>query len=205
VLAMDEVESMFDADFRSDFFAMLRGWHNSRAAKPSWRRLDLALVTSTEPYQLIANLNQSPFNVGQVIALDDFTTDEAHALNERHNRPLDPAGAARLNNLLSGHPYLTRRALYLLASGRSTTEALFSQAAAERGPFGDHLRYHLFRMNGQPELVQGLLQVLQQSRCDDERVFWRLHGAGLVRGEFQSARPRNQLYGEFFSKHLKRG
>src|SRR5215210_1904958 len=84
VLAMDEVEGMFDADFRSDFFAMLRGWHNSRAAKPAWRRLDLALVTSTEPYQLIANLNQSPFNVGQVIALDDFTTDEAHALNELH-------------------------------------------------------------------------------------------------------------------------
>src|SRR6185503_4174167 len=92
VLAMDEVESMFDADFRSDFFGMLRGWHNSRAAKPAWRQLDLALVTSTEPYQLIANLNQSPFNVGQVVTLDDFTSDEVHVLNERHGIPLDAAG-----------------------------------------------------------------------------------------------------------------
>ena len=53
VLAMDEVESIFDAPFRTDFFGMLRGWHNQRAMSPLWKRLDLALVTSTEPYQLI--------------------------------------------------------------------------------------------------------------------------------------------------------
>jgi ribosomal protein L29 len=205
VLAMDEVESMFEADFRSDFFGMLRSWHNSRAAKPAWRRLDLALVTSTEPYQLIANLNQSPFNVGQVLTLDDFAPDEVHELNERHGRPLDAANERQLNGLLGGHPYLTRRALYQLASGASTTEALFGQAAAERGPFGDHLRYHLFRLHGQPELVRGLVQVLEQSRCDDETVFWRLHGAGLVRGELQRARMRNQLYAAFFDTHLRRG
>lgn len=204
VLAMDEVESMFDADFRSDFFGMLRSWHNSRAAKPAWRRFDLALVTSTEPYQLIANLNQSPFNVGQVIALDDFTADEAHALNERHGRPLALADETQLYNLLNGHPYLTRRALYQIASARSTVDVLFAEAGAERGPFGDHLRYHLFRMQAQPALVQGLLQVLQHGRCTDETVFWRLHGAGLVRGEFQRARMRNRLYAEFFGKHLKR-
>ncbi len=204
VLAMDEVESMFEADFRSDFFSMLRGWHNSRAAKPAWRRFDLALVTSTEPYQLIANLNQSPFNVGQVIALDDFSADELHALNVLHGGPLDQAGEHALYTLLAGHPYLTRRALYQIAGGRSTDAALFADAAAERGPFGDHLRYHLFRLNGQPELVQGLLQVLGQGRCGDEVVFWRLHGAGLVRGEFQRARMRNRLYAEFFGAHLRR-
>ena len=64
VLAMDEVDSVFDTDFRSDFFGMLRSWHNSRASKAIWKQLDLALVTSTEPYLLIENLNQSPFNVG---------------------------------------------------------------------------------------------------------------------------------------------
>jgi hypothetical protein len=204
VLAMDEVESIFDADFRSDFFGMLRSWHNGRAAKPAWRRLDLALVTSTEPYQLIANLNQSPFNVGQVLTLDDFAPDEVHELNERHGRPLDVAGEGQLNDLLGGHPFLTRRALYQVASGRNTEQALFGQAAAERGPFGDHLRYHLFRLHGQPELVQGLVQVIGQGRCDDETVFWRLHGAGLVRGEFQRARMRNHLYASFFGTHLRR-
>src|SRR5262249_44205572 len=28
VLAMDEVDTIFDTDFRSDFFGMLRSWHN---------------------------------------------------------------------------------------------------------------------------------------------------------------------------------
>jgi len=69
VLAMDEVETVFDTEFRSDFFGMLRSWHNRRHAATGWRRLDLALVTSTEPYQLIENLNQSPFNVGTRVAL----------------------------------------------------------------------------------------------------------------------------------------
>ena len=72
VLAMDEVDKVFVTDFRNDFFAMLRSWHNSRATTPIWKQLDLTLVTSTEPYQLIDDLNQSPFNVGQVIDLADF-------------------------------------------------------------------------------------------------------------------------------------
>jgi hypothetical protein len=204
LLAMDEVDKMFDAEFRSDFFGMLRGWHNSRAAKPAWRRLDLALVTSTEPYQLIANLNQSPFNVGQVVTLDDFTPEEVQLLNNEHGAPLTMVGVGQLIQLLGGHPYLTRKALYLLANGRSTPAALFAETATKRGPFGDHLRYHLFRLHGQPELIQGLLQVLQHGRCADEIVFWRLHGAGLVRGEPERARARNQLYATFFGTHLKR-
>jgi hypothetical protein len=66
VLALDEIETIFDTPFRSAFFGMLRSWHNKRntPTDPIWPQLDLALVTSTEPYQLIANLNQSPFNVG---------------------------------------------------------------------------------------------------------------------------------------------
>jgi hypothetical protein len=51
MLAMDEVETVFDTAFRSDFFGMLRSWHNSRVpTSPAWIKLDLALVTSTEPY-----------------------------------------------------------------------------------------------------------------------------------------------------------
>jgi hypothetical protein len=47
--------------------------------------------------------------------------------------------------LLHGHPYLVCRALYLLAGGKLGIESLLEQATADGGPFGDHLRYHLFR------------------------------------------------------------
>jgi hypothetical protein len=202
VLAMDEVESLFEADFRSDFFGMLRSWHNNRAFDPVWKQLDLALVTSTEPYQLIENLNQSPFNVGQVIDLTDFTPEQVADLNRRHGAPLSAVEEHQLMDLLGGHPYLVRRALYLVAGGHIASTDLFKEAAADRGPFGDHLRYHLFRLHNKPELVQGLLQAIRQNRCDDERVFFRLRGAGLVRREGRATLPRCRLYADYFRERL---
>ncbi len=140
VLAMDEVETIFDTPFRSSFFGMLRSWHNNRAAKPIWRQLDLALVTSTEPYQLIDNLNQSPFNVGQIIELTDFDLAQAADLNDRHGTVLSPQELQQVMDLVNGHPYLVRKALYLVASETMSASDLLAQAVRERGPFGDHLR-----------------------------------------------------------------
>lgn len=205
VLALDEVETVFDAPFRSDFFGMLRGWHNNRAHPLEgklWRQLDLALVTSTEPYQLIENLNQSPFNVGEVIELTDFTAAQVADLNRRHASPLTPAQEQQLMALLGGQPYLVRRALYLVASGRITAADLFAQATADRGPFSDHLRNHLFRLQGQAELIAGLRQVLRHRICPDEEVFFRLRGAGLVQREGREVLPRCQLYADFLRERL---
>jgi hypothetical protein len=203
VLAMDEVERLFDTDFRSDFFGMLRSWHNQRATTPIWKQLDLALVTSTEPYQLIDNLNQSPFNVGQVIELEDFTPAQVADLNRRHGSPLNPREEQQLIRLLNGHPYLVRLALYLIASHRLSTAELFANATSDNGPFGHHLRNHLFRLHGKQELIRGMFQVIHQNICEDERVFFRLRGAGLVRREGRTVIPRCQLYTDFFKEHLR--
>ena len=202
VLAMDEVESIFDTEFRSDFFGMLRSWHNNRAVKPIWKRIDLVLVTSTEPYQLIENLNQSPFNVGQIIELVDLTEEQIAHLNRQHGSPITLEQSSQLIDLLGGHPYLIRRALYLIASHQISFIELLSNGASDRGPFGDHLRYHLFRMNNSPELVRGLLEVIQRGRCSNESIFFRLRGAGLVRREGRDVLPRCQLYTTYFKGHL---
>ena len=202
VLAMDEVDSIFEAAFRSDFFGMLRSWHNSRQPTSDWRHLDLALVTSTEPYQLIENLNQSPFNVGEVIELSDFAAEQVVDLNRRHGSVLNGNEEQRLLSLLNGHPYLVRRALYLIASARITASELFAQATDDSGPFGDHLRYHLFRLHNKPELIKGLRQVISSNTCQDELVFFRLRGAGLVRRDGRKVMPRCSLYADYFREQL---
>ena len=204
VLAMDEVDRLFESEFSSDFFGMLRTWHNDRASEGSiWKQLDLALVTSTEPYQLIENLNQSPFNVGEVIEPTDFTLAQVSDLNERHGRPLTPAETQQLMEFLSGHPYLVRRALYLVSSERITTAELFRTAADGRGPFGDHLRHHLFRLRERDDLVQGLRKIIRSNSCDDELIFFRLRGAGLVKKQDDGkVLPRSPLYAEFLGKNL---
>jgi hypothetical protein len=206
LLAMDEVDRLFEAAYRSDFFSMLRGWHNNRASplpvlRP-WKQLDLALVTATEPYHLIANLNQSPFNVGEVIQLNDFSAEQVAVLNERHGAPLEATPLAQLMELLHGHPYLVRRALYLVAGGQFTAEAVLAQAASDYGPFGDHLRYHLFRIVDHPALRAGLRQVIRCNRCDDEKTSRLLISAGLARQEAGAVLPRCPLYATYFSEHL---
>jgi hypothetical protein len=202
VLAMDEVESIFDTDFRSDFFGMLRSWHNSRANVSIWKQLDLVMVTSTEPYQLIDNLNLSPFNVGEVIELTDFTSAQVAALNIYHGSPLNEQEERQLMSLLGGHPYLVRRALYMIASQRLSVAQLFARATEDGGPFDDHLCYHLFRLHDQEELVKGLRKVISHNTCQNEHIFFRLRGAGLVRREGHAVVPRCQLYADYFREHL---
>ena len=73
VLALDEVDLLLRTDFYSDFFALLRFWYNNAALDALWEMLHLILVISTEPYLLIADVNQSPFNVGSKLYLKDFS------------------------------------------------------------------------------------------------------------------------------------
>ncbi|MEO1387650.1 MAG: AAA-like domain-containing protein [Cyanobacteria bacterium J06634_6] len=204
VLAMDEVDRMFDADYRSDFFSMLRSWHNNRALPMSriWKQFDLALVTATEPYHLIANLNQSPFNVGEVLLLTDFSAAQVTDLNRRHGNVLRPDEEQALMALLNGHPYLVRRSLYLIARQQLSVAALFEQADGDNGPFGDHLRYHLFRIYDKQDLADGLLQVIRAGSCPDERIARLLSAAGLVRRADERVVPRCQLYADYFGRHL---
>lgn len=202
LLAMDEVERMFASPFRSDFFSMLRSWHNNRARGGAWTRLNLSLVTSTEPYQFIADLNQSPFNVGQVVELVDFTLEQVFDLNHRHHDPLTESQVNQLYDLLGGHPYLSRRALYLVASQRDTFAKLLANACEDTGPFGDHLRNYLFRMGDQEKIKTGLIQVIKHQRCPDEHVFFQLRGTGLVKRKDNIVMPRNQLYADYFGRRL---
>ncbi|MEA2174013.1 MAG: hypothetical protein QOD00_1605 [Blastocatellia bacterium] len=204
VLAMDEVESVFDTEYRSDFFGMLRSWHGSRAnpAEPEWKRLSLVMVTSTEPFLFIKDMLQSPFNVGQVITLEDFTLEEVAGLNVLYRSPLDQDGLRCLRDLLGGHPYLVRRALFEIASGHISLDQLCAKATAEDSLFGDHLRNLLFRIHDKEDLIEGLRQVIGQQTCQDELVFVRLHSAGLVRSEGRQVFPRSKLYADYFREHL---
>jgi hypothetical protein len=103
---------------------------------------------------------------------------------------------------VGGHPYLTRKALYEVARRQKPMATVFDVSAADAGPFGGHLRYHLFRMHNNGPLVRGMLQVIRQRTCDDEQVLRRLEKAGLVRQVGRQVQPRCRLYAEYFKEHL---
>jgi hypothetical protein len=151
---------------------------------------------------LIENLNQSPFNVGERIELSELSPDEVSQLNQLHGTVLAPEEEQQLLALVGGHPYLVRRALYLVASRHISAAELFSHSDLEGGPFGDHLRHLLFLLTDRTALVNALRQVLDQERCGDAMVLHRLRGAGLVRQKGDRVVARCDLYTRYFRKHL---
>src|SRR5262249_50763835 len=112
---MDEADRLFSYPYASEVFGLFRSWHNLRALDPAgpWPRLTLAFAYATEAHLFITDLNQSPFNVGTRLVLEDFTLDEVAELNVRYGAPLgDAAETARFYGMVGGHPYLAQRGLY---------------------------------------------------------------------------------------------
>lgn len=201
VLAIDEVDTIFSAEFRKDFFGMLRSWHESRATNPIWKQLDIVLVTSNEPYHFIDDLNQSPF-VGDIIEMEDFTVEEGHDLNKRHGSPCDRGELERLMKLVAGHPFLVRSALYQVASKQISINSLLANATADDGPFRQHLGFLYFNIHDKDNLVKGMRQVIRENTCQDQKVRVRLQNEGLVRVEGNSVKLRRPIYAEYFRRRL---
>jgi hypothetical protein len=201
VLAMDEVDRLLQTPFHSDFFGMLRSWHNNRAFDDRWTKLNIVMVISTEPHLLITDM-QSPFNVGLRLYLEDFTSAQVRDLNQRHGSPVQDKDFSGFMELLSGQPYLTRRALYALVTERWTYSDLLRVATSDQGPFGDHLRHLHWLLRDEPDLREALKQIIRQEHCGDDERFFRLLRAGLVKGSGAVCKCRCDLYRMYFEDKL---
>ena len=207
VWGMDEVDRLFLCPFGSEVFGLFRSWHNERALDPSGplSRLTLAIAYATEAHLFITDLNQSPFNVGTRLTLDDFHPLQVAELNRRHGRPLkDPEEVGLLVRLVGGHPYLVRRGLHEITTRRLGFATFESQAVRDEGFYGDHLRRLLVLLAKDPALVEVMRNLLRDVPCPTQESFYRLRSAGLVAGDSAlNARPRCRLYSAFLRRHLQ--
>lgn len=207
IVAIDETDAIFQTVFSQDFYSMLRGWHNRRAdpTRRLWKQLDIILSTSTEPQFFIDRPHESPFNVGVTLRLEDFQPEQVGRLNALHPRPLAAGDLERLYQLVRGHPYLTRKALYLVAGSIPTcsVDELFGQARDDRGPFGDHLRDYLLRLQRKTDLIPAIRQVVDSHALTDELAIYRLEALGLVRRAGDKVVPRCELYAGYFRERLR--
>lgn len=204
-LLFDEADTAFPAaSLRHELFSMIRSWHERRPrdVHGHWKKLRLVIAHATEPTLWIEDINQSPFNVGLSLTLQDFDLDQIAELNRRHGGPLGDAESIReLHELVDGHPFLVRLALYWLVVHRSTIGDLCRTATnASEGPFGAHLRYYenIFREN--PELSKTVREIAKKRTCRDARLFQRLWAVGLVTGTAAQAAFRCRLYRDYFRR-----
>jgi hypothetical protein len=206
VWGLDEIDLLFGREFASEVFGLFRSWHNERVLNPEvpWRRLTLAISYATEAHLFIKDPNQSPFNVGTRLTLEDFTREEVADLNERYGSPLrDEAELGRLTDLVGGQPYLVRLGLHEMVVHGLDVSAIEAQAGRDDGIFGSHLRRLVALLNQEPDLSEVVQRVLQGQPCPTLESFYRLRSAGIILGEtLQEARIRCQLYARFLERHL---
>jgi serine/threonine protein kinase len=206
VWGLDEVDRLFTCSFGSEVFGLFRSWHNERSLDPAgpWQRLTMAIAYATEAHLFITDMNQSPFNVGTRLTLEDFTCQQVADLNERYGSPLkDEAEVARYYSLVSGHPYLARCGLQEMVVRRRDLAELEAIADQEDGPFGDHLRRVIASLEQDPALCEVARGILQGQPCPTQESFYRLRSAGLFAGDSaRYVRPRCQLYATYLEKRL---
>jgi hypothetical protein len=203
---LDEVDRLFPCRFSSEVFSLFRSWHNERAMDPGgcWSRLTLAIAYATEVHLFIRNLNQSPFNVGTRLVLEDFTLEQVAELNRRCGSPLRDVGdLAALHQWTGGCPFLVQKSLSEIAAHRLPLRDFLRAAEQESGPFRDHLSRLREIVVEDEELAACVREALREGGSVPPDAFFRLRSAGLLAGDTpDSSRFRSGLYAAYLNRHF---
>jgi serine/threonine-protein kinase len=206
-LGLDEVDCVFQhPQIASDFFGLLRAWHEDAKNRDIWKKLRLVVVHSTEVY-IPLSINQSPFNVGLPIELPEFSPQQVYNLARSHGLDWGHVQVEQLMAMVGGHPYLVRLALYHIRRQDIILEQLLQTAPTEAGLYGDHLRRHLWNLEQHPELSAAMKEVVASSggvRLESVQGF-KLHSMGLVKLQGNECSPRCDLYYQYFRDRLRVG
>jgi WD40 repeat protein/TPR repeat protein len=127
VVFVDEVDAALSLPFEAgEFFAGIRSLFTARAEDSIYERLTFCLIGVATPSDLVKDPRTTPFNIGHQVDLEDFTPTEATSFAAGLNCPPAIANGIvqRILHWTGGHPYLTQRLCYLVASNPAITDEL---------------------------------------------------------------------------------
>jgi hypothetical protein len=202
VLGVDEVDRIFPhPDIATDFFGMLRNWFEKGKTHSTWKCLRLVLAYSTEDYSQF-RINQSPFNVGEPLRLRELTRQQVEELANRYGLNWADRQIDSLMDMVGGHPYLVRLAMYYIGDQQATLEQLLQEAPTEDGIYSDHLHRYWKTLSSNPQLAETIQTVMSaKDPVPMERsLSYQLRSMGLVQYEGNNVRPSCNLYRLYFSK-----
>ena len=205
VLCLDEVERIFPhQEVAAEFLGLLRAWHEEAKISKIWKRLRLVIAHSTEVYVQL-DINSSPFNVGLVIELPDFTQEQVQHLAQSHEVNLTESEVRQLMEIVNGHPHLVEQALSHLKTYRETSlKEILQKAATEAGIYRNHLLHLLRLLRKRPELLEAYKKVVAANNSIplDPLQAYKLHSMGLVHLQENDVTPRCNLYQQYFIERL---
>ena len=203
-LALDNIDRLFSYEgVIEDFFGMLRSWHEKGKTQDCWGQLRLILSHSTEVY-IPLDINQSPFNAGIPILLEEFDASQVETLAGFYQLDWDESRVTKLMDLVGGHPYLVRLAMYQIKTSDLTIEQFLDRATSEMEIFSDPLRRLLNTLKQSADLTSAFAKVVKSAVpiALDSLQIYQLHSIGLVRHEQNLVSPRCKLYRDYFNRVL---
>ena len=204
ILTLDNIDKLFShAEVIEDFFGMLRSWHEKGKVYHCWAKLKLILAHSTEVYVPL-DINQSPFNTGVPILLEEFTLEQVEFLASLYQLNWERPQISQLMNLIGGHPYLTRLAMYQIKTAGITIEQFIHEALSETGIYSNLLRRLLNIIKQSPELISAFTKVVESDVPIELNPLhtYHLHSIGLVRQQDNLVFPQCKLYQIYFNRVL---
>jgi hypothetical protein len=169
VLELDEVDCLLDeigdsGAWKKQFFWMLRAWFERGRTDSLWGRLRLVLVHSKGIGSETLEDSQSPFNVVEAVGPIEFEAPQIEELVKRHGLLPIQNVAEPLMNLVGGHPYLVRLALYQMAKEQCSIESVLADGTTRSGIYGNHLQHLQRTVERQPHLKAALRTVALRGR-----------------------------------------
>jgi hypothetical protein len=204
-LTLDKVDILFDCPIANEFFGLLRVWHEMAKRESIWENLRLVVAHSQDPERSNLDINRSPFgNVGVPIELVEFNRSQVKDLAARHGLTWSDLELQELMEMVGGHPYLVRVALYQTARQYISFQQLLAKAPTEAGVYGNHLRRHLKQLTS-----NNLVAAMQQVVTSDNPVRLSpaetslLEDMGLISLQGNDAIASCNLYRLYFGDRLR--
>jgi len=205
VIAIDELEMLAGTNFGVNFLKMICSWEDERKRSHLMKRLDLVLVGSTESSISLSNNWLEVLNKHRSIEVSYFTKQESQKLNRLYSLPLTELEVERLYELVGGHPYLMREAIYQIAKGWIDVSQLLNTETIADGIFGEFLRSYYELLEYHPELLEGMKKIVfGKGKEVFVRISRKLGELGLIQWQAEIPLPRCNLYRLFFIKFLSR-
>ncbi|MDJ0510450.1 MAG: AAA-like domain-containing protein [Crocosphaera sp.] len=212
IIVLDDLDIVFRQPYDQDFCGTLRDFFNNSRSPENhkyqlWKKLHLILSHSTEIYATL-NKNNSPLaNVGTIIAIQTFNSQEIKELSKQYDLTLKEKEIEALSSLIGGHPYLvTLTFKYLKNYPEATLENIIESSKHKQKIYANHLQGLLGIVKQSQELVQAYGRILRATNPIklDPIITWKLYGLGLTKMDesMSSSYCFCDLYYQYFKENL---
>lgn len=200
VLGLDDVDEIFAyPQIAEEFFKLLRSWNEKGKNSEIWQKLRIVIAHSQEVY-IDLDANHSPFNVGSSFELGEFNQLQVKELIQQHGLNWSDFETKQLIDMIGGHPYLLRVALYHLAKDQLTLDNFLKLAPTEEGLYGDHLYGYLLVLEENNDLKIAIKEVITSDVPIklDPVIAFKLRSLGLVETKANKVTSLCNLYRLYF-------